>query len=359
MPVFVPAAARIRQELAVAIVEGEGSVRGLIGKKILPDFPVNRRTAHLIKATLADTLGLRILTDKYIRSPGTLFERAVAKFGDDTLTVTLRGMEIVVPNETELDLAGFLDVESFFCARFGQTSALTQEFLIQASTFSTSIFGSATNSGTAYTIANLGTAAAPGMNPVQDIIASIRRVKAKGEQPNTIAMSGPVWDRVRTCYNTLQFVRGTFNAITDVTIEAFTSALASWGIKQVLIGEAYYNTAADGAAPSLTPLWSNTYIWVGKAGETFGMPDKAGDQLPLEGMGVPTLQGVGANIYWEGYTPGGKIATDENQFTFEGGNYVESYPEIKIDSMIVRVKLSAQPYIGNSRAGDLIATQYS
>lgn len=353
MAVLVPAAARIRQELASAIVEGEGSVTGLIGKKILPDFPVNRRTAHLIKASLADTLGLRILTDKFIRSPGTKFERAVAKFGDDTLTVTLRGMEIVVPNETELDLAGFLDVESFFCARFGQTSALTQEFLIQAATFNTATFGSATNSSVAYTFANLAT-----MNPVQDIVASIRRVRAKGEQPNTIAMSGPVWDRVRTCATTLQFVRGTFNAIAEVTLDAFTSALASWGIKQVLVGEAYYNVAADGATPSLSPLWANTYIWVGKAGKAFGMPEK-GEDMPLEGLGVPTLQGVGANIYWEGYTPGGKISTDEEQFTFEGGNYVESYPDLTIDSMIVRVKLSAQPYIGNARAGDLIATQYS
>lgn len=353
MPVLVPAAARVREELAVAIVEGEGSVTGLIGKKILPDFPVNRRTAHLIKASLADTLGLRILTDRFIRSPGTKFERAVAKFGDDTMTVTLRGMEIVVPNETELDLAGFLDVESFFCARFGQTSALTQEFLIQAAIFNTTNFGAATNSSVAYTFANLAT-----MNPVQDIIASIRRVKAKGEQPDTIAMSGLVWDRVRTCATTLTFVRGTFNSITSVTLDAFTAAFASWGIKQVLIGEGYYNTAADGATPVLTPLWSNTYIWVGKGGKTFGMPEK-GEDMPLEGLGVPTLQGVGANIYWEGYTPGGKISTDENQITFEGGNYVESYPDLTIDSMIVRVKLSAQPYIGNGRAGDLIATQYA
>jgi hypothetical protein len=354
MPVFVPAAARVRQELAVAIVEGEGAVRNLIGKKILPDFPINRRTAHLIKMSLADTLGLRILTDKYIRSPGTKFERAVAKFGDDQMTVTLRGVEIVVPNETEMDLAGYLDVESAFCGRFGQTSALTQEFLISSAIFSTGTFGAATNSLVAYTFANLAT-----MNPVQDIIASIRRVRARGEQPDTIAMSGPVWDRVRTCTNTLQFVRGTFNAISEVTIEAFTSALSSWGIRQVLVGDGYYNTAADGATPVLTQIWSNTFIWVGKSGEAFGNPKTTDDVASLEGIGVPTLQGVGANIFWEGYTPGGKISNDESGITFEGGNYVESYPDLSIDSMVVRVKLSAQPYIGNARGGDLIATQFA
>jgi hypothetical protein len=352
MPVFVPAAARVRQELAVAIVEGEGAVSNLIGKKILPDFPVTRRTAHLIKATLADTLGLRILTDKYVRSPGTKFERAVAKFGDDTMTVTLRGLEIVVPNETELDYAGFLDVESFFCARFGQTSALTQENLIAASIFSTTNFGSATNSTTAYTVANLAT-----MQPISDIIAAIRRVKAKGEQPDTVVMSGPVYERIRQATTLQGYVAGTLKPGQEATLETILGALREYGITQVLKGDGYYNTAADGATPSLSQIWSNTYIWVGKAGTSFGAP-KTPSEI-ADSVGIPTLQGVGANIYWEGYTPGGKLSTDENQMSFEGGNYVESYPDLTIDSMIIRVKTSAQPYIGNSRAGDLIATQYA
>jgi len=353
MPVFVPSAARVRQELAVAIVEGEGAVKKLIGKKILPDFPINKRTAHLIKATLADTLGLRILTDKYVRAPGTKFERAVAKFGDDTMTVTLRGLEIVVPNETELDLAGFLDVESFFCARFGQTSALTQENLIAAAIFSTATFGSATNSTVAYTVANLAT-----ISFISDIIAATRRVKAKGEQPDTVVMSGPVYERIRQAATVQGYVAGTLKPGMEADSTTILGALREYGITQLLIGDGYYNTAADGATPVLTQIWSNTYIWVGKAGESFGAPKNV-DEVALDGVGVPTLQGVGANIYWEGYTPGGKIATDESQMTFEGGNYVESYPDLTIDSMIVRVKTSAQPYIGNSRAGDLIATQYS
>lgn len=353
MPVFIPAAARVRQELAVAIVQGEGAVTGLIGKKILPDFPVERRTAHLIKANLADTLGLRILTDKYIRTPGTKFERAVAKFADDTMTVTLRGLEIVVPNETELDLAGFLDVESFFCARFGQTSALTQENLIQAAIFNTGTFGSATNSATAYTTANLAT-----MTPIADIIASTRRVKAKGERPNTVVMSGPVYERIRQASTLQSYVAGTLKPGQEADLNSISLALREYGIEQVLVGDGYINTAADGATPSLSQIWGNTYIWVGKCGAMAGMP-KAGEDISLEGTGVPTLQGVGANIFWEGYTPGGKISTDENQMTFEGGNYVETYPDLTIDSMIVRVKCSAQPYIGNANAGDLIATQYS
>ena len=71
------------------------------------------------------------------------------------------------------------------------------------------------------------------------------------------------------------------------------------------------------------------------------------------------LGGVGANVYWEGFSPGGVPSTDKDAKEFEGGNYVESYPDLSIDSMVLRLKMSCNPYIGNSRAGDLIATQYS
>lgn len=354
MPVFSTSSALPRQELALAIIEGEGAVENLIGEKILPPFPINKRTAHLIKATIANSQALRVIDDaKFIHQPGTKFERMVATFGDDTMTVDLRGQEIVVPNETSLDYAQFLDVEAFYAGRFGQTSALTKEKLIAAQVFNTSNFGNATNSGIAYTAANRDIQGASGMNPIQDIIAATRRVKAKGERADTVVMSGPVAERAYTCQNTLQYVRGLYGAIMEVTPDLFARALAPFGITQVLIGDAYYNNAADQATPSLSQVWSNTYIWVGKSGKA-----SAGAETST-GINVPQLAGVGANIYWEDYEKGGKVASSDLSMQFAGGNYVESYPDLSIDSMIVRVKMSNRPYLGNTRGGDLIATQYS
>jgi hypothetical protein len=347
MPVFTVSSARPRQELAMAIVEGQNRVSDLIGNKILPQFPVTRRTAHIIKATLADTLGLRIIAaDKFIHAPGTKFERAVAKFGDDTMTVTLRGQEIVVPNEVKLDYAEYLSVEQFFAGRFGETAALTNEYLVQAAIFNTTNFGSATNSTVAYTAALLST-----NSFISDVIASIRRVKAKGEIPDTVAMSGPVFERIRQAATVQGYVAGTLKPGQEATLNTIQMALAEYGIKQVLVGDSYYNTAADGATPSLSQIWSNTYIWVGKAGNV-------GEASGEAGLGVPTLGGVGANVFWEGYV-GGLPSTDTVATPFAGGNFVESYPDLSIDSMIVRVKMSNLPYIGNARGGDLIATQYS
>lgn len=359
MPVLVPAGARPRQELDMAIVEGQNRVKNLIGQLILPPMPLIRRTAHIIKATLADTLALRTIAEsKYIHAPGTKFERAVAKFGDDTLSLILRGLEIVVPNETKLDMAKFVAVEQFFVARFGETQALTKELLVSQTIFNTSIFGSATNSIVAYTAANSTYAAfvaGTGMNPIGDIIAATRRVKAKGEVADTVVMSGPVHERVKQAFGTLQFEKGIWAAQRDATDEELLAALRPYQIRQVLVGDSYRNIAADGAAPSLSQIWSNTYIWVGRAGNV-------GESSSESGIGVPTLAGVGATPFWQGYTVGGDATLDldaDGVMKFDGGNYVETYPALDLNSIIVRVKMSDSPYIGNPRAGDLIATQYS
>jgi hypothetical protein len=331
----------------LAIVEGEGAVDNLIGEKILPSFGVNSRNAHFIKATLADTQGLRsIAADKYIHAPGTVFERMTAKIGDDSFDVTLRGLEVVIPNEVQMDYAEYLDIELLFMRRFGmEVSGLTKEALVAAAVFNTTNFGSATNSTTAYTVANLAT-----MTPISDIVAAIRRVRAKGEAPDTVAMSGPVYERIRQSAEAKAWITGTLGAGQQVTQNSLQQALAEFGIKQVLVGDSYQNTAADGATPSLAQLWSNTYIWVGKAGR-----QAAAD---TEGVNVPTLAGAGALIYWEEYQMGGKPGII-NSMTFDGGSYVESYPESDKDSEVVRVKMSHKPYTSGTRSGDLIATQYA
>jgi len=359
MPAQSNLAALPRQELALAVVEGEGAIKGAIGEKILGPLPISYRNAHYIKATLGGSLGLRhIGATKYVRAMGTKYERATATLTDGTLTVTPRGLEISVPREMTLDYKNVFDALAFFSGRFGtEIGGLTKEYLIAQTIFSSSayVLGSATNSGVAYTATNRDKTDGTGMNPIQDIIASARRVRANGEVADTVTMSGPVWERVSTCYQTLQFVRGIFGPIADVTPSNFAAALGAYGIKQVLVGDNYINTAADGATPVLTQVWSNTYMVVCKAGMS--------STGSTEGSLVPSLTGLGANVFWEGFdgTGNGTLQPVENKFDFQGGGgyYVETYPSWETESEIIRVKMSHNPTITNNRAGDIIATQYS
>jgi hypothetical protein len=280
-----------------------------------------------------------------------LFSRLTATLSDGTLTVTPRGVELAIPNEMLLDYRNKFNVESFFCARFGnEVSGLTKEVLIATEIFSTSNFGSATNSAVAYTLALLSTNSFIG-----DVIASTRRLKAKGEQgPYVVVMSGPVFERVRQAATVQAYAAGTLKAGQEATKGTILEALREFGVGDLLVGDAYYNGTADGASLSstaLTAVWSNTYIWVGRA----GMGAASGDG----NAGVPLLTGVGANVFWESYMPGGVTSADKDSLNFPGGNYIESYPSLESDSMIIRIKMSHKPTVTNTRAGDLIITSYS
>ncbi len=351
MPVFTNPSVIPRQELNFAIVEGQGAVKNLIGDKIMPSFPIERRTAHLIKATLSNTNALRTIDDnKFIHAPGTKFERMIATFGDATLTVTLRGVEIVVPNETEMDYDGFLDVEAFEVGRFAQNQALTNEKLIAAQIFNTAntFLNGSTAALVAYTAALSTTCSF-----ITDVINSTRRIKALGELADTVVLSGPVYERIRQSAAVQAYVSGTLYPGADTSLNNIQKVLAEYGIKQVLVGDGYTNVAAGNAAASLSQIWSNTYVAVCQAGTLTGMSDQ-------EGLGVPQIGGIGVNTMWQGYNPGGNPTTevtDANKFS--GGTYIESYPDFSINSMVIRCKMSQKPTPTNVRCMDLILTNYA
>ena len=89
----------------------------------------------MVKATLADSLGLRQISDaKYLHAPGALYSRLTATLSSTTLfcTVTPRGVELQVPNEVMLDYRTRFDVLAFYCGRASATKSAgwTKEILI-------------------------------------------------------------------------------------------------------------------------------------------------------------------------------------------------------------------------------------
>lgn len=351
MPVFATASALPVEQLALAVVEGEQQVAELIGEKIMGPLPITWANAALVKATLADSLGLRqISSDKYLHAPGAVFSRLTATLSSTTLTVSPRGVELQVPNELTLNYVNRFDVLAFFSARFGkEISGLTKEVLIAAQVMNASTF-TATAAAVAYTAANAST-----NSYIADTIAATRRLKAKGEAPPYVqVMSGPVYERIRQAATVQAYTVGTLNPGQQATKEMILAGVREYGITDLLIGDAYYNGTADQASLASTPLtqvWANTYIFTGKPGMT--------SNTSGEGVSVPLLSGIGANVTWKNYAPGGVTSTDKESLTMAGGNYVEVYPDLPTDSDIIRIKMSNKPTVTNARAGDLITTSYS
>jgi len=324
--IYSNTAALPREELVLILVQGEGLNSDLIWKEILPEYPVDRRNAHLINATIATAELLRV-ADK-VAAPGANVERITLTFGDQSFKVVIRKEEVLIPDEIEKDYGDYFSTEAFASRKGQERLDLLMEYLCAIAIFSTATFGAATNSLVAYTEANIAT-----ISFVADIYAAIEKVRDQGEQPNTVVIPAQVYQRIRRSSLVVAFVRGVLMAQQEVNTNTIQKAFEDEGIKKVVVGRARYNSAASGDTPSLQKVWPNTYIFVGKTGDKFNE----------EADGMNTVSGVGATVYWSEY----------------GMREVQTYRDEPKESNVVRVKTSAIPYIANANAGTLIATQFA
>ncbi len=354
MPVVTTSTNRPRQELAIAIQQGAASVEGLIGLQILPKFPLTYRNAHLIKLTYEDTLqGRHIGGNQWLRAPGTKYNRVQIKFGDTTLDTNIRGVEMVIPKETQKDFANYFDVEAYGMSLFGeQTAALTEEYLVANAIFNTTNLGSATAATVSYTAANEAT-----NSFFADVLAAFQRGWAKGRRYNAVVISQLLLNRLMFSTKLLAYAKGIFVGLVELDqtiIEQSISKMIGYPVK-LLVGQGYINTGEEGYK-TLTTLWSKAYV----ACVTLGL-SSPGNEV---GLGIPKIGGIGVTTTWEGYTTGGRetsptLDRDPSttaDFSGGGGNAVFQYWNEEIESSVLRLKMSAKPNITDPDSGELIST---
>ena len=334
MPLYTNTAALPREELKPVVVQGsafDGSDN--IYPLVLPLFGVSKRTAHYVLKKIQDTDIGRVLSSKYIRQPGSNFERKTITYADATFSVILRGQEVQIPDEHLIDLEDNLPVEQDASNEASKIIEATNELLTANAMTSTASFGSATNPLVAYTSANLAT-----INFVQDIYNSLERGRNKGERFNTIIIPELVFQQLRQSTLLKSFIvqMTGFSPVAGgfITPTQIQKSFEDEGITQVLIGRGRYNTAAQFATPSYTKFWPTTYVIVCRAGSKFSNNVN----------GIETVAGVGCNSWWQDYTP-------------NDGYVVETYRDEPRKSNIVRVNSSVTPVVLNANCADLIATQ--
>ncbi|MGB6086233.1 hypothetical protein [Parvibaculum sp.] len=316
-----------RDEISAAIVEGASLNTQLIWQDVLPPLGLNKRTAHLPKLTIAGAELNRIIEG--LKASGVDYPRMTATIGEFILNPAIRGQEIGIPLEDEMDYAHLFSLETFYARQLGQNMlSLTLEYQTALTIFSTANFGTAENSKVAYTDALIDT-----ISLVADILAALNRVRDAGEEPDTVIIPALVLERCSQGKLVKEWVAGQLAPGSEVTATSLENAINRQGYQvKVKVGRAMYNSAPKGKK-TLTRIWSNSYIWVGRA----GYKNVAGD------AGIPILDGVGATAYWESY-----------------GLYVgETYEDKPKDQQVVRGKVSGNPTIFNANAGTLIATQYA
>lgn len=97
-------------------------------------------------------------------------------------------------------------------------------------------------------------------DPIADIRKAVRTVKAgSGMKANTVALSWEAMDHI--CMN--ENVRDQFPGASILTHDLIQkSASALFGVKNILVGDAPYNSAQEGEADVIAPIWG-TSVFVG------------------------------------------------------------------------------------------------
>jgi hypothetical protein len=320
---YTNSAAIFRGDIAGKVEQAKDYEAGLIGTQVMPILDVPVRAGQYPSFVLKE--GQLLKSDVKNRAPYGSFARGTRAFNQDTYTALEYGYEEAVDDTVTLDLARFFDAEVVAAKLAKRKLLLAHELRVAAKIFDTGSFTS-TNSGTAYTAANLAT-----FDVGADVQEATDRLLAKGESVTnlSVVIPYPVWTRIRASTKFQNRLRGA-GISSDTILNASTQAAAEvFGVSEVLIGRASYDTAPEGVAFSAGNVWANTYIWVGSV-----------TQASAGFFGG----GAGFTLNWSEYGPAIGVST---------------YREEAIKSNIVRASQYTAEKIVNGNAGQLIATQYS
>jgi hypothetical protein len=269
--------------------------------------------------------GQLLKSDVKNRSPYATYARGTRAFTQETYTALEYGYEEAVDDTVALDVSRFFDAEVIATKLCLRKLLLAHELRVSSTIFNASTFTS-TNSGTAYTTANLAT-----FDVGLDVEAAIDRLLALGESRDNlrVVMSNPVYTRIKASTKFQNRLRGT-GLSTDTILNASQQAAAEvFGVSEVLIGRASYDAAKEGLAFSSAQAWSNDYIWVGSVTDASS-----------------------------GYFGGGAAFT-LNWQEYGSPTGVFSYRDEAIKSNIVRASHYVAEKVVNTNAAQLIGTQYS
>lgn len=316
-----------RADISGVVSEASGWESTLIGTRVAPIVNVDAKNGQYPKFKL--TSGNLLKRESNIqRASGSSYARGSLAYEQDTYGTQEYGFELPLDYVDRKDVSRFFDAAVVVADQAKRKILLDHEIRVAALTFSTGNYGAATNSGTAYTTGNLAT-----FDIGLDVDSAKARLLAKGESDRdlSVVMSNDVFIRARASTKLQNRLRGigiSADTILNVDEQAVAEAL---GVKEVLIGKNYYDSAAQGVDFSGSAIWNNTYVWVGRLGAG-GSPASM-----LQGGAQYTLN-------WSQYGPVISV--------FE-------YEEPQTNSVVFRASHHVAEKCVNGNAGTLIATQYT
>lgn len=320
MPSPTSSLATLRPDLAGSFEEFDLEMqrRGYIANQVLKVFETRLQSGPFGKIPIEQLLQQRDTK----RAPGSGYNRGTWKFETDSYATEENGFEEPVDDREAAMYADYFDAEQIATMRAYEAVLTNQEQRVADMVFNTttwtgaSLFTNVTNEWD-------DSAAA---TPITDIDAAAEAVWANsGLWPNALIINRHVFRNLR---NTAQVIdRIKYQNFVDVRPGNITvdQLAAVFDLEYIIVAGNAKNTAKEGQAAVLAPIWSNEYAMVARIATSNDIKEPC----------------LGRIFHWgeDGSEPGG---------------HVETYRDETVRSDIVRVRHDVDEKIFHVTAGHLL-----
>jgi hypothetical protein len=292
-----------------------------VGQVVLPVYPSAVIVGRYPKFTKQSGELLKAQATK--RGATGTYNEIDRKFEWDSYQTEEYGLEERVDDVVATQMEDFFDAEMITGKLLMNALMLDYEISVASAVMNTTTFPVVNTANVSYTEALIGT-----MDVPADITAIIENLTMLGEEPNTMILSLPLFNRIRRSKLMQTYLYGNLNASQGGTAISEQSLGAAFGLK-VIVARKSYDNALKGKATSVTPIWPNSYIFIGKiAGGDF-----------MNG-------GLGRTIIWDADSPGGLFTSESYRDETRRGN-------------MLRVRSNRVLKIVNPTAGQLLTTNFA
>ena len=272
----------IRGDIAQAVYEGRSNKQNLfIGAEVMPIYVADVRSGEYLKINLG---GSEAFNDDVTKiAAGSAYPRVGRKFTSDTFSTTEYGLEEVLPDATQRDLARFLDVEIAVADMLLTQIQIGHEARVAALAYAangiTAI--SAAGATAAYTEANITSFDLPA-----DVAAGKLELAKFGVLPNTLVMSAVIFERVRRSTKVQNQMFGVV-ATNSTRLLSEQEVAQAVGVEKVLVGRAPRNSGKKGQSYSGSFIWGDNFI---------ALANTTGGEFAAGGFGRTILWGADSPV---------------------------------------------------------------
>lgn len=308
-----------RPDLAASLEEFDLAMdqKGFIGPDVFPVVDVSAQSGNFGKIPIEQLLQTR----NTARAPGSGYARSSFTFQPATFSCQEHGAEEPIDDREAEMYREYFDAELVSTARAYDAVLRNAEIRLAAAVFNATTWTSFTTAvGDEWDDA---AAADPRANVKAAKIAVFNQC---GLWPNALIINQLVFENlcdVAEIIDRLKYSGHTDPKPGNITKQAMAQAL---GIQKLIVAGSPKNTAAEGQAVSISPIWSNEYAMICRVADT---------QDPREPC-------IGRTFHWskDGSQPEGRV---------------ETYREEKIRGDVVRVRHDVAEVVLYVEAGHLLS----